>query len=202
MSKKVKLVVILLIVIVIGGGVWLLLKPKAKDNFVEREISIKQAGVEKGKTLTYEDTSGFSFDYSSDLTVQEIELDNNTVYSSLELLGDEPGKLTIRISDTQYTDLKTWQKDLETKQVINEVRSVNWDDLTAVEFSYGAPKLRKTAAVNNKVIYELEAPADNGYWDKMRESVLLSFKFSPSVFVKPTADTDNEEVILLEEVIE
>lgn len=201
MSKKVKLVVILLIVIVIGGGVWLLLKPKAKDNFVEREISIKQAGVEKGKTLTYEDTSGFSFDYPSDLTVQEIELENNTVYSSLELLGSEPGKLTIRISDTQYPDLKTWQKDLETKEVINEVRPVNWDDLTAVEFSYGAPKLRKTAAVDSKVIYELEAPADNGYWDKIRESILSSLKFDQSVFINQPTSVD-DEVILLEEVIE
>lgn len=201
MSKKVKLVVMLLIVIVIGGGAWLLLKPKAKDNFVEREISIKQAEVEKPKTLTYEDASGFSFDYSSDLTIQEVELDDNTVYSSLELLGSEPGKLTIRISDTQYPDLKTWQKDFETKQVINEVRPVNWDDLTAVEFSYGAPKLRKTAAVDNKVIYELEAPADNGYWDKMRELILASIKFSPASG-ESTTETDNQDVVLLEEKVE
>ncbi|KKS78752.1 MAG: hypothetical protein UV54_C0052G0007 [Candidatus Beckwithbacteria bacterium GW2011_GWA2_43_10] len=165
MSKKVKLVVIFLIVIVIAAGAWLLLKPKVKDNFVERE-------------------------------------DDNTIYSSLELSGSEPGKLTIRISDTLYPDLKTWQKDFESKQVINEVRSVNWDDLTAVEFSYGAPKLRKTAAVDNQVIYELEAPADNGYWDKIRESILSSLKFDQSVFVNPAADTDNEAVILLEEVIE
>jgi len=202
MSKKVKLVVMFLIVIVIGTGTWLLLKPKAKNNFVEREISIKQAEVAKPKTLTYEDASGFSFDYSSDLTVQEVELDDNTVYSSLELLGSDPGKLTIRISDTQFPDLKAWQKDLETKQVINEVRPVNWDDLSAVEFSYGAPKLRKTAAVDSKVIYELEAPADNGYWDKMRESILLSFKFNPAVFGQAATETDNEEVVLLEEVIE
>lgn len=201
MSKKVKLVIILLIVIVIGGGVWLLLKPKAKDNFVEREISIKQAGVEKGKILTYEDSSGFSFDYPSDLTIQEVELDDNTIYSSLELLGSEPGKLTIRISDTQYPDLKTWQKDFETKQVINEVRPVNWDDLQAVEFSYGAPKLRKTVAVDSKVIYELEAPADNGYWDKIRESILSSLKFDQSVFVNQPTSVD-DEVILLEEVVE
>ena len=202
MSKKGKLFTILLIMIVMGGGAWLLLKPKVKDNFVEREISIKQAEVAKPKTLTYEDASGFSFDYPSDLTVQEIELDDNTIYSSLELSGSEPGKLTIRISDTLYPDLKTWQKDFESKQVINEVRSVNWDDLTAVEFSYGAPKLRKTAAVDNQVIYELEAPADNGYWDKIRESILSSLKFDQSVFVNPAADTDNEAVILLEEVIE
>lgn len=178
-----------------------MLKPKTKDSFVEREISIKQAGVEPGEVLTYEDSSGFSFDYSSDLTVQEVELDDNTVYSSLELLGSEPGKLTIRISDTRYSDLKTWQKDLETKQVINEVRLVNWDDLIAVEFSYGAPKLRKTAAVDSKVIYELEAPADNGYWDKIRESILSSLKFDQSVFVNPPASGEGA-VILLEEVVE
>lgn len=177
------------------------MKPKAKDNFVEREISIKQAEVEKGKTLTYEDYSGFSFDYSSDLTVQEVELDNNTIYSSLELTGNEPGKLTIRISDTRYPDLKTWQKDLETKQVINEVRSVNWDDLKAVEFNYGAPKLRKTTVVDSKVIYELEAPADDGYWDKMRELILASFKFDQESLVNPPA-LEDETVVLLEEKLE
>lgn len=203
MSKKVKFLVMLLIVIIIAGTVWLVLKPKTKDSFVEREISIKQAGVEKGKILTYEDSSGFSFDYSSDLTVQEIELDDKTVYSSLEILGNEPGKLTMRISDSQFQNLIIWQKDFENTHVINEVRSVNWDDLKTIEFSYGAPKLRKTVAVDNKVIFELEAPADNGYWDKTRESILLSFKFSPN---EPTteADTevDNQEVILLEEKVE
>ncbi|MFH0943442.1 MAG: hypothetical protein V1810_04690, partial [Candidatus Beckwithbacteria bacterium] len=89
----------------------------------------------------------------------------------------------------------------ETKEVINEVRPVNWDDLTAVEFSYGAPKLRKTAAVDSKVIYELEAPADNGYWDKIRESILSSLKFDQSVFINQPTSVD-DEVILLEEVIE
>lgn len=206
MSKKVKFLVIILIVIVISGEAWLLLKSKTTDNFVEREINIKQAEVDKVKTLTYEDASGFSFDYSSDLTIQEVELDDKTVYSSLELKGSEPGKLTLRISDTQYADLDAWQKDFETKQVINEVKAATWDDLEAVEFSYGAPKLRKTAAVDNKIIYELEAPADNGYWDKMRESILSSLKFSQSVFTKPPGlvetTTNNEEVVLLEEIVE
>ncbi|MDZ7587004.1 MAG: hypothetical protein U0946_04560, partial [Patescibacteria group bacterium] len=202
MSKKVKFLVMLLIGMLAAGTAWVLLKPKAKDSFVEKEISIKQTGVDKGEILTYDDSSGFSFDYPADLTVQEIELDNKTVFTSLELLGNEPGKLTIRISDTQFPDLKIWQKDFENKQVINEVRSVNWDDLEAIEFSYGAPKSRKTVAVDNKIIYEMEVPADNGYWDKMRETILASLKFKPSVLLQSpdgeeTTTSTNQEVILL-----
>lgn len=202
MSKKIKLVIVSLLTMVITAGTWLLLKPKTKDSFVEREISIKQAEVEKPQVLTYEDASGFKFDYSSDLTIQEVELDNNSVYSSLELLSSDPGKLTIRISDTGFPDLTTWQKEFETKNIINEVVSANWDDLTAIEFSYGAPKLRKTVAVDSNIIYELESPADNGYWDKIRGSILSSFKFQLPTEVETLTKNDNQEVILIEETME
>ncbi|MFH0942650.1 MAG: hypothetical protein V1810_00570 [Candidatus Beckwithbacteria bacterium] len=209
MSKKFKWLIIGLIVLISAGAGWWLLKPKASDSFVEKEISIKQARPGVAEILTWQDLSGFSFEYSADLKIAEIELDEPTVYSSLEMSGSEPGKLTLRISDTKFNNINTWQKDFEKKEVINELRIVSLDDLSAIQFEYQAPKLRKTVGIDNKIIYELEAPADDGYWDNMSEMIRQSFKFDESIYAKPkTAEpvspgiSNSEEVILLEEKYE
>ena len=206
MSKKFKRIIIGLIGLIVVGVGWWLLKPRVEDVFVEKEISIKQAGTGAGEVLTYTDLSGFSFEYSSDLKISEIEVDDPTVYSSLEMIGSEPGKLTLRISDTKFKDIDSWQKDLEKNEVISEVGLVMLDDISAVQFSYQAPRLRKTVGIENLVIYELEAPADNGYWDNMSEKIRQSFKFDPSVYPKTESVApiikNSEEVILLEEKYE
>lgn len=209
MSKKFKRVIIGLIGLIVVGVGWWLLKPKTESGFIEKEINIKQTGIGKGEVLTYTDSSGFSFEYSSDLEITEIEVDDQTVYSSLEMIGSEPGKLTLRISDTKFKDIDSWQKDLEKNEVISEVGLVMLDDLSAVQFSYQAPRLRKTVGIENMVIYELEAPADDGYWDNMSEKIRQSFKFDPSVYLKPETTetgtptiTNSDEVILLEEKYE
>ena len=209
MSKKFKWLIVGLIVLIGAIASWFLLKPKVEDSFVEKEISIKQAGTGAAEMLTWQDLSGFSFEYSADLEIIEIELDDPTVYSSLEVSGSEPGKLTLRISDTKFNNVASWQKELEDTQVINEVRMVMLDDLSAISFSYQAPKLRKIVAIDSKIIYELEAPADDGYWDNMSEMIRESFKFDPSIYNQPEtteentpAKTNSDEIILLEEIIE
>lgn len=201
--SKIKFGIIGLIVIVVSGvGFWLV-KPKEKDSFVEKEISIKQAQPEPLKDLSYEDSSGFSFMYQSDLKIQEVEIDDKTVYSSLEITGSQPGKLTLRISDTNFTNLNDWLKNFEGKNIITDLRNDHWADLMTTEFTYGVPKLRKTTAIENKILYSLEAPADDGYWDKIRELILTSFKFDTPMANTNTNNLQNEAtVVLLEEKIE
>lgn len=200
--SKIKFGIIGLIVIVFCGiGFWLM-KPKEKDSFVEKEISIKQAVVAPLENLIYKDSSGFSFEYQSDLKIQEVELDDKTVYSSLEITGSQPGKLTLKISDTDLTSLKDWQKGFEEKNVITDVRNALWADLNTIEFTYGAPKLRKTTALENKIMYSLEAPADDGYWDKVRELIIGSFQFETQKVNSTTKPQTDESIVLLEEKVE
>ena len=201
------IIIALLVTVLAGVGVYFLTRPKNEDVFVEKEISIKQAEIPQIKTLTYEDTSGFSFTYPSNLTIKEIELDNNSVYSSLEIAGANPGKLTLRISDTNYPDLSAWQRDFEKTNVLSDVQPVNWADLSAVAFTYGAPKTKRAMTLKDNVLYVLEGPADAGYWEKNLDTILSSFRFSDAVFtsapaVNATATSPDEDIVLVEETLQ
>ncbi|MCX6816811.1 MAG: PsbP-related protein [Candidatus Beckwithbacteria bacterium] len=199
MSKTKILIIVLMLILVAGTIIWLV-KPKTKENFVEQEISIKQTEPVEVKTVTYQDSSGFSFEHPSDLKIQEVELDDKTVFSSLEITGNQPGKLSLKISDTNFKTLKDWQKEFEQKNIIMDVRGISFDDITGVEFTYTAPKLRKAVAIDNAIIYSLEAPADDGYWDKIQEGILNSFKFA--LPAGGATATNSGEITLIEEKYE
>jgi len=112
MSKKTRVLIGLFTMLVIGGGSFYILKPsKTNKNLVEKEISIKQAEVAKLETKEYEDYAGFKFSYPGDLKVFEVEIDNNSVYSSLEIRSSKGGKVLLRVADTSFKTLKDWQKD-------------------------------------------------------------------------------------------
>ena len=193
MSKN---IIVVLIILIATATAWKLLQPKPPESYVQQEISIKQAAPETISTLTYQDDAGFSFAYPSDLTVRPVELDDKSIYSSLELSGKQPGMLTIRISDTSFSSLKDWQVWFEKKNVLSEVRPVRLDDLTGTAFSYGAPKLNRLAAVDSGILYTIESPADNGYWDRLQEQLINSFKFA-----NPPTATDSG-ITLIEEKYE
>jgi len=108
-SKQIKWIAAVLIFLATTGWAWWQLKPKNKE-IPQQEINIKQAEIPQAETVTYEDWSGFKFDYPDILTIKEVELDNPEVYSSLEISGTDGKRLMIRVSDTQMTDLVEWQK--------------------------------------------------------------------------------------------
>ena len=191
----------------IVGGAWWVLKPKSKDNFDAREISIKQADIPTTEKVLYEDEAGFWFEYADVLEVKELELENIKVYSSLELTNAKGERLTLRIADTNYEDIEAWQKNFEKDNVISQIDKVLWVDIEALQFYHGAPKSLKTIAIENGVVYELENLSDSGgFWDRTHKDIMLSFEFDESVEVEPEpineAEELQEKVVLLEEVLE
>ncbi len=205
MSKTRKIAIFLIITLIIGGGAFLLLNQKSNNSFVEKEISIKQAEVISGSDV-YEDYAGFSFEYPAELKVEAIELDDDSVYSSLEILASDGNKLTLRVADTKYKSLKDWQTDFEDKNVIVQIKDVFFSDLDAKTIIYGAPKRLKTVAIENQIIYDLTGLADDGFIEKVHDEIISSFQFKAEVFVEEVEEelevATNQDIVLLEETIE
>ncbi|MEA3355246.1 MAG: hypothetical protein U9Q63_02045, partial [Patescibacteria group bacterium] len=97
MSKKIKIFIVAIVVLLLGGGSYILLRPKNKSGFVEREISIKQTEVPTIETMVYKDSAGFSFEYPSLLKVNEVEIDDDSIFSSLELVDNNKKKLIVKV---------------------------------------------------------------------------------------------------------
>ena len=207
MSKKTKLIIIAAItLIILSWAGWELFKPKPKDSYNQQEISIKQADIPKIETKTYEDWSGFTFNYPSNLTVKEVELDNPQVYSSLEIYGSDGKKMTIRVSDTTETNLADWQKNFIAANAVKKIDQTKVDDLDAVTMQSGAPAMITTIAINNGILYRLESQFDNGFWDRVHADLTESFKFNNTVQNEAASAeapaSQNETITLVEEAIE
>ena len=205
MSKN-KVIKILLAVLVVSGGAWWFLKPKSKNSgFDAKEISIKQADVSDVDILIYKDVAGFLFSYPSLLTVEEVEVDDSTIYSSLELTDLNGKKLTLRITDTPFSNTEEWQKNFEEASVISEVENVLWVDIPAIQFQFGVPKVLRTVAVEDGVMYDIENLTDSGgFWDQAHETVLNGFEFDEETQEKITTEglVENGDIMLVEEVLE
>ena len=209
MSKKVKIVIAIISVGLIGIAAYLLLKPQQKAIPSETELKIEGATVLSAETAVHQDWAGFSFEYPQELIIEEIELNDDSVYSSLEIGKANGEKLTLRISDTQFADLESWQKDFETINVIDTIREIYWANIPGLQLSYGIPKKMLTVAMENGVIYTLESQFDqDDYWDKAQQMVLNSFEFTEEIVQVEPEKTDLDEsseeaeIILLEEIIE
>jgi len=206
-SKTNRLIAAGLILIITGSWAWWQLRPKPKSGFTDKEISIKQTEIPNVETVTYRDWSGFQFDYPSIVTVKEIELDNNQIYSSLELNANDSNKLTIRISDTQISNLEDWQKIFNEQHSLRKLNQTQLADLPAVELFYGAPEMKLTVAVNNGILYEIQNQADDSFWDLTHNDLIASWKFTLTAPTSPTTvidNTDNNDgpITLIEEVLE
>lgn len=210
MSKKYKIIIAVLSLLLVGGGAFWILKPKVNPGYEAKEIRIEQAEVPKISNLIYRDSSGFSFNYPSLITVNEVELDDSSVFSSLELTGTNNSKIKLRIADSKFNDIEEWQKNFELDQSITQSSHLLWVDIPAIQVVYGAPKMLLTVAVENGVIYSLESELDNGgFFDQAHETILSSFEFDPSVMKETKVDaevsqesSESADVVLIEETLE
>ena len=208
MSKGMKILIWIVAVLLIGGWAGWMLWPRKTDSFVEKEISIEQTTIPEAEKTVYEDWAGFRFEYSKSLKVEEIETDDETVYSSLELTAVDGEKAVLRVVDSRFKDLDEWKREFETDNVAISLREIYWVDIPGLQLKYGAPKKLLTVALEDGVIYRLESPTDNGgFWDETHQLILNSFEFDESVMIKEAeeetveVETGGEDIILLEEAI-
>ena len=206
MSKKFKIGLAILITLVIGAMAFWQLKLVNRKAKPEAEINIKEAVLPLTKTLTYEDWAGFKFDYPESLKIEEVEIDDKTVYSSLELTAANGEKLNLRVADTEFKNIAEWQKEFEKKYLVTLVKDVLWEEMAARQLVYGAPKRLMTLTIDNGVLYSLDSLKDEyEFWEKTQNSIVNSFMFTQTAEnqAKPAVTPEaNEEIVLVEETIE
>ena len=156
MSKKIRIFIGIIAILFFATSSYFLLKPKNKLGIVEKEISIKQADVPKIETLTYKDSAGFSFEYPSLLKVNEVEIDDDSIFSSLELVDNSGKKLIVKVIDTIYNDTDEWREVFEEKNVISKIKKVMFSDIPSIQFIFGVPISLKTVGVENKILYTMD----------------------------------------------
>lgn len=206
MSKKFKIGLAILITLGIGAMAFWQLKLVNHKAKPEAEINIKEAVLPLAKILTYEDWAGFKFDYPESLKIEEVEIDDKTVYSSLELTAANGEKLNLKVADTEYKNIGEWQKEFEKKYLVTLVKDVLWEEMAARQLVYGAPKRLMTMTINNGVIYSLDSLKDEyEFWEKTQNLIVNSFMFTQTAEnqAKPAVTPEaNEDIVLLEETIE
>jgi len=201
-SKQIKWIAAVLIFLATTGWAWWQLKPKNKE-IPQQEINIKQAEIPQAETVTYEDWSGFKFDYPDILTIKEVELDNPEVYSSLEISGTDGKRLMIRVSDTQMTDLVEWQKSFNRQNSVRKIDQTTLADLPSLKLQYGAPEMMLTVVIDSGVIYEIKNQADTGFWDRTHNDLVAGWQFTASAATNTAGGAGtNEAVTLVEETVE
>ena len=140
MSKKFKVAFAFISTFLISSIAFIILNPKKPSSQPESEVTIQQNAVLGSNTAVHEDWAGFSFEYPEGLKIQEIELNDDLVYSSLEIIGPENQKIILRIADSQYQNLEVWQEEFEENNLVSSIKEIYWADIVGLQLLYGAPK--------------------------------------------------------------
>lgn len=205
MSKKMRIGLALGLVAITGLASWWWLRPREKESMVEREISIQEAQIDRGNLKKYNDPAGFNFDYYDSLSVTPLELDDKSVYASLELAGSDGQKMTLRIFDDSFDNSDDWLDHFEKTYVVLNLENLLWVDLSAKRFFYDAPQKLVTVAAENGVTYLVESSAETNYWMEQHKQLVDSFKFDESVYQQKgqtNPETSDEDITLIEERLE
>jgi len=208
MSKKLKIIFALISTFLISGIAFIILNPKKPSSKPESEVTIEQTAVLGSSTVIYEDWAGFSFEYTEGLTIQEIELNDDSVYSSLEIIGPDNQKIILKITDASFKDLASWQEEFEKDNLVSSIKEIYWADIPGLQLLYGAPKKLLTVAYNDNIFYYLESSADDDFWEKTHNNILNSFQFTlfeeiiDEVSTSPSPEPEETpDIVLMEEEI-
>lgn len=207
MSKNLKIGLAVFITLLIGSiTVWELKFKNAKTE--PTEVTIKEATIPMADISVYQDAAGFKFSYPAGLIVKEIEADDTTIYSSLELSATNGERLNLRITDTIYNSLAEWQAQFEKNNPVNASKDIAWETMTAKQLTYSSPKRLKTIAIENNISYSLDSLLDkDNYWEKTQNMILSSFEFTtpklPAASAAPAAtESTDDDIVLIEETVQ
>jgi len=150
--------------------------PKKRITLPSALTTLQLIKGEVSGDLVYEDASGFSFKYPKDIKVSDITPDEENYYTqlSLENSGQE---MKVSMLDTTYQSLDEWlEEDSEAPKGATLIGAVSLDGVSARQYSFEAKLL--TAAIDQEVLYLIESPKDELYWDKVHELFISSFAFA------------------------
>lgn len=156
--------------------------------------------IEVGKSTSYIDEAGFSFQYPESAKVSDITPQDNLHYSVLEITySGEKGKITITVRDTERGDVEDWlEGDPSSPKLASLVGASSLGQIPAKQYSYsnGAQKMLLTVAVDSGLLYLIEGEKDSGFWEEVQNLIVSSFTLDQA---SQTSSGSATESIIYEE---
>ncbi|MFH0864156.1 MAG: hypothetical protein V1858_03655 [Candidatus Gottesmanbacteria bacterium] len=196
-----------LIIAVIGLGILLIISfsyiffKKIKTNDKALTLSVNPSET-KISLKTFNDETGFQFQYPEDLLINDVSGDDQNIYSALEISSsDKDNKMIIRITDTDIALVDEWLKTKEGSGA-GPKREISIATMSGKQIQFKNPNRLVSLVINDGIMYFFESPLDEaGYWNKIHNIITSSFSI---VEVEESVDsstesTSNDEGILTEE---
>lgn len=202
MKDKLKLPIIVLVLVLIGVPAVLLIKNK-KTGITTPLGSEQKQEITAEKLTTYNDSSGFKFDYPESLMVKDVSGSDQNIYSFLEISSTkQAGKTTIKIIDSPYDSLESFLKSKEVEGA-GASRDLTLSLMPAKQIQFPAAKKIITVVIADGIEYLLESPLDNGsYWSKIHSQIVASFNIETQKSSTTGEDVGSDQAASEEEVIE
>jgi hypothetical protein len=197
MAKKIIIIGIILVLILITGGAcgYIIFYLRSKNISSSLSSIIPQLTQTEKVTAgaTYNDESGFSFGYPKGITVSDVTPDEEIYYSVLAL-AKGGSQITLTVKDTTVKTVDEWvKKELSNASLDG---AVTIGGVAAKQYISGT-KLY-TTAIDQGVLYLIEGPKDDSFWEKTQGLVASTFTFGRSSGSGTAGETIYEE----EEVVE
>lgn len=155
----------------------------------------------------YVDDSGFSFQYSKDITIKKQEDKDDTLYANLLLVSDQVnGNISIKISDSKLGSLDEWLKSTKGATMAGKPNEIKLFGMNAYELKNG--KNIVTAALDNGILFtiSMDALGNSVFWQNVYEKLINSFSFTvPQTSNEGSTDesqSSGDEIVEEEEIIE
>jgi hypothetical protein len=203
MKRKIIIAGAIIAIILIGSGIYMF-----RDKLFKKQPVVSQVvQEEKVEMVTWDDPAGFSFQYPKEITINKHDEDTEN-YAHLELTASaHTGRLIIWAKDTTYGDIATWiKKDATLKDAAVIDTTIGGKPAKKIILTTPAKKLI-TGTIDDQILFTVEAEPAEGdlYWQKIYDSIVQSFTFTPSSGNDSTAGSSVEDtgpVVDEEEVLE
>lgn len=190
-----KLIVLVLALILLGVIAGIFLLGTKQTPIVPPTSEVFPSSARK----QYTDSSGFTFSYPTDLTLQEKGALDSITYADVTLTASKTkGKTTVTVADTQASSLDVWISANNKLASPTSLKTVTLGGLDAREVRTNNTII--TAAIDQGVLFVIKTlfNSDQPFWPRVHEVIASSF----SVGSTDSESAGDGEVVVEEEVIE
>ncbi len=151
----------------------------------------------------YSDPSGFSFSYPDNLSLENKEIEDDSVYADIQLFSTGvSGSLNLKISDSKLKSIEEWVKSNSFGETPKEVKL---GSLKAFELRLKDRLL--LGALDQGVLFTIEMPlVEENFWMEVYEKILADFSFTApgqeSTASQGGSSSSNDVIFEGEEVVE
>lgn len=196
MSKRTLIILGAVLTVVFGSGLGVFVfsqKLKGPEGTDKTGLESENKGLlqvltkPEGKLASYQDESGYSFDYTDSIKVEDVTPNDNNYYSSLEMKKGSD-TLTVKITVGNINPYKN-----NKNAVI--LGTAAMDGITASQYNVGGRLV--SVAIDQGVLYVIDGPKDGGFWEETQNRILSSFKFGTQTEteVSDVNTTYEEEIV-------